>query len=129
MYRRPLSPHLQIYKLQITSVLSITHRLTGIFLTLGLAVLSLWLTAAVMGDEYYHPFQGFFGSFLGKVFLVGWTWALFYHLCNGIRHLFWDAGKGFELKTVTWSGWLVVASSVILTALSWSCCGMKGCCI
>ena len=129
MYRRPLSPHLQIYKPQITSVLSIMHRLTGIFLTLGLAVLSLWLTAAVMGDEYYHLFQGFFGSFLGKLFLVGWTWALFYHLCNGIRYLFWDAGKGFELKTVTWSGWLVLLSSVILTILSWSCCGMKECCL
>ena len=119
MNKRPLSPHLQIYKPQITSVLSILHRLTGLALSLGFIVLAFWLAAAALGDEYYGCFQAFFSGFFGKTILFGWTLALFYHLCNGIRHLFWDIGYGFNLKTVRWSGWLVVIASILLTLVVW----------
>lgn len=116
---RPLSPHLQIYRPQITSVLSITHRATGIALAVGTLLLVWWLVAAASGPEAYAGVQGFIGSWLGRLLLFGWTWSLFYHLCNGIRHLFWDAGYGFELETVTRSGWTVVAGSVVLTLIAW----------
>ncbi len=128
--KRPLSPHLQIYKPQITSVLSITHRMTGIALALGFVGIAFWLFAVILGDEYYHPFLYFFSTSIGKLALIGWTWALFYHMCNGVRHLAWDAGYGFALKTVTWSGWLVVAASLIFTLVAWwfgACCGCYSC--
>jgi succinate dehydrogenase cytochrome b subunit len=116
---RPLSPHLQIYRPQITSVLSITHRATGIALSLGTLLLAWWLIALAAGPGPYGAVQGFLGSWIGRLLLFGWSWALFYHLCNGIRHLFWDAGLGFELPTVYRSGWTVVAASVVLTFVAW----------
>jgi len=116
---RPLSPHLQIYRPQITSVLSITHRATGIALAVGTLLLVWWLVAAASGPDAYEAAQGFIGSWLGRLLLFGWTWSLFYHLCNGIRHLFWDAGYGFELDTVTRSGWAAVAAAVALTLIAW----------
>jgi len=117
---RPLSPHLQVYRPQITSVLSILHRITGVALALGSLLLIYWLVAAASGPEAYGTAQALIGSIIGRLLLLGWTFALFYHLCNGIRHLFWDAGWGFELATVTASGWLVVAASAALTLLSWT---------
>lgn len=116
---RPLSPHLQIYRPQITSVLSILHRITGVLLALGTLLLVYWLLAAASGPSAFATAQGLIGSWLGRLVLLGWTFALFYHLCNGIRHLCWDAGLGFDLRTVSRTGWAVVAGSAILTLAAW----------
>ena len=116
---RPLSPHLQVYRPQITSVLSIAHRATGIVLAAGLLALLWWLAAAASGADAFADVQAAAGSVLGRLFLFGWTFALFYHLCNGIRHLFWDFGKGYELATVSLTGWLSVSGAAALTVLAW----------
>ena len=117
--KRPLSPHLQIYRLPLTAVLSITHRATGVFLCLGTLLLSYWLMAAAYGPEAYARAQGFIGSWFGLLLLLAWTWSLFYHLSNGIRHLCWDAGYGFDITGVSKSNWTVVIASVVLTLLAW----------
>lgn len=119
---RPLSPHLQVYRPQLTSVLSIMHRMTGLALAGGALMLVWWLLAAAAGPEAYDGFRSFAGSWLGRLALAAWTFALFYHLCNGIRHLFWDAGRGYGLPAVHAGGWAVVAASLVLTAaaLVWS---------
>lgn len=116
---RPLSPHLQVYRPQLTSMLSILHRITGVALAVGTLLLVYWLAAAAGGPESYAAAQGFIGSFFGRLLLFGWTIALFYHLANGIRHLFWDAGYGFELPTVYRSGQAVVIATAVLTVVSW----------
>lgn len=116
---RPLSPHLQIYRPEITSVLSILHRLTGVALTVGTLLLAWWLIAAAAGPDAFATAQAWIGSFLGILLMLGWTWALFYHLCNGIRHLAWDAGWGFDLETATMTGWVTVGASAALTVLAW----------
>ncbi len=116
---RPLSPHLQVYRPQLTSMLSIAHRITGVALGVGTLLLVYWLAAAAGGPESYAAAQGFIGSFFGQLLLFGWTIALFYHLANGIRHLFWDAGYGFELPTVQRSGQAVLAATAVLTVVSW----------
>ena len=117
---RPLSPHLQIYRPQISSVLSITHRITGVALAFGSILLVAWIAVLAMGSEdRYGAFAGFLRGPIGTILLLGWSWALFYHLGNGIRHLFWDAGMGFELATMRRSGWAVIVASVALTALAW----------
>ena len=116
---RPLSPHLQVYRPQLTSMLSILHRITGVALAVGTLLLVYWLAAAAGGPESYAAAQGFIGSFFGQLLLFGWTVALFYHLANGIRHLFWDAGYGFELPTVYRSGQAVVAATAVLTVVCW----------
>jgi succinate dehydrogenase / fumarate reductase, cytochrome b subunit len=112
---RPLSPHLQIYKPQLTATLSIFHRATGVFLVIGTLLLVYWLTSLAGGAESYAQAHAFFGSIFGRVILLPWVFALFYHLCNGIRHLFWDMGVGFEISTVYASGKLVVVAAVALT--------------
>lgn len=116
---RPLSPHFQIYRPQITSVLSFAHRITGVVLSLGALLLVIWLVMAASGRESFEAAQAYAGSWLGYVFLVGFSFCLFYHLLNGIRHLFWDMGHGFELATVTRTGWAVVIGAVVLTAAAW----------
>jgi succinate dehydrogenase / fumarate reductase cytochrome b subunit len=116
---RPLSPHLQVYRPQLTSVLSITHRATGVFLCIGTLVLAYWLVALAGGPEAFAAAQGVLGSWLGRLVLFLWTLALFYHLCNGIRHLFWDAGIGLELEQAYATGKAVVGVSAGLTVLSW----------
>ena len=116
---RPLSPHLQIYKPQLTSVLSIFHRATGVVLSLGSVFLVWWLVAAATGDDAFALAQGFWGSWLGLLLLFGWTFSLFFHLSNGIRHLVWDAGYGFDLKQTYASGWAVMAASAALTLIAW----------
>jgi succinate dehydrogenase / fumarate reductase cytochrome b subunit len=116
---RPLSPHLQIYRWQITMTLSILHRATGMWLAFGTLLLARWLLALASGPEAYAPVQEWNASWLGRLFLFSWTWALFYHLCNGIRHLAWDAGLGFEIPNVYRSGWAVVIASVALTLAAW----------
>jgi succinate dehydrogenase / fumarate reductase cytochrome b subunit len=118
MKNRPISPHLQIYKPQLTSMLSILHRITGVALSVGTLVLVYWLIAAAAGPAAFDSAQAIVGSWLGRLLLFGWAFALFFHLTNGIRHLFWDAGYGFELKTVYASGWAVVVAAVALTLLS-----------
>jgi succinate dehydrogenase / fumarate reductase cytochrome b subunit len=116
---RPLSPHLQIYRWQLTSVMSILHRATGIALSAGGVLLVWWLVAAASGPEAYGAVQNFLGSWPGLVLLLGWTAALFYHLCNGIRHLVWDTGHALDLRSTYAGGWTVIAVSAILTALAW----------
>ena len=118
-HNRPLSPHLQVYKPQLTSILSISHRATGIALAAGTLLLVWWLVAAATGGEAFATAQGFFGSWFGILILFGFSYALMYHLCNGIRHLFWDAGYGFELETAYKSGWMTVGASVVLTIVAW----------
>jgi succinate dehydrogenase / fumarate reductase cytochrome b subunit len=116
---RPLSPHLQIYRPQITSILSILHRITGAALAVGTLLLVYWLAAAAGGPDAYDAAQSVIGSVIGQLLLFGWTWALFFHLVNGIRHLLWDAGKGFELPTVSVSGWAAVILATVLTLAAW----------
>jgi succinate dehydrogenase / fumarate reductase cytochrome b subunit len=115
---RPLSPHLQVYRPQLTSVLSLIHRATGILLSMGLLVI-VWMIAALhRGYLAYWFFQDVMGSIVGQLFLVAWTWALFFHLLNGLRHLGWDAGWGLDLKTAYRTGWTVVIGSVVLTLVA-----------
>jgi succinate dehydrogenase / fumarate reductase cytochrome b subunit len=116
---RPLSPHLQIYRLQITSVLSILHRITGVALAVGVPLLVWWLAAAALGPDAFETVCAFWGSWFGQLLLLGWTFALFYHLCNGIRHLAWDLGYGFDPETAALTGWLVVAGAGGLTLVTW----------
>jgi len=116
---RPLSPHLQVYRLQLTSMLSILHRATGIALSVGVLYLAIWVVYASASPKTYALFQAFNTSILGRVFLGGWLFCMFFHLCNGIRHLFWDAGYGFELKDAYLSGWIVVGVSAVATLVSW----------
>ena len=116
---RPLSPHLQVYKPQITTILSILHRLTGVVLGAGALLLTWWLIAAVEGPESFAEVQSVMGSWLGLIVLFGFTVAFFYHLANGVRHLFWDLGFGFELTTIRLTGWIVIVATVVLTLLSW----------
>jgi succinate dehydrogenase / fumarate reductase cytochrome b subunit len=116
---RPLSPHLQVYRPQFTSVLSILHRLTGVALGLGALALVYWLAAAAAGPRAFAQAQAIAGSWLGWLVLLGFTWALFYHLCNGIRHLFWDVGLGYELSTARLTGWCALLASLALTAAAW----------
>jgi succinate dehydrogenase cytochrome b subunit len=115
---RPLSPHLQIYRLQVTSVLSILHRFTGLALAVGMLPLVWWLLAAASGPASYAQAQAFLGSWLGVLLLIGWAYALFFHLCNGIRHLVWDAGLGLDIATTYATGWVVVAASAGLTLIA-----------
>ncbi len=116
---RPLSPHLQVYRPQMTSMLSILHRITGVALAVGTLLLIYWLAAAASGAEAFATAQSLIGSFIGRLFLFGWTFALFYHLCNGIRHLFWDAGMGLEIEAAERGGWVVLGATGVLTLASW----------
>lgn len=126
MSSRPLSPHLQIYRPQITSVLSITHRGTGIFLSIGALVLTYWLIAIAGGEAAYVDVRECLGSTPVKLLLGLWSFAFYFHLCSGIRHLVWDIGVGFELKTVYASGYTVIVVAVLMTALTWACVLMQG---
>ncbi|HWK43160.1 MAG TPA: succinate dehydrogenase, cytochrome b556 subunit [Stellaceae bacterium] len=116
---RPLSPHLQVYKPQITSILSISHRATGLALSVGTLLLVWWLVAAASGEAAYLSVAGFVGSWFGLLLLFGWSVSLFYHLANGIRHLFWDMGYGFEIQTAYRSGYAVLIATVALTLIAW----------
>lgn len=116
---RPLSPHLQIYKFQWTMALSITHRIMGVGLAVGTLLLTWWLVAAATGPEAFARAQGFIGSGFGLLLMFGWSAALYFHLCNGIRHLVWDAGKGLELPDAERTGQIVVIATAVLTVLTW----------
>lgn len=119
LVRRPLSPHLQVYRPQITSVLSIVHRATGIALSVGTLLLTWWLAAAAAGDAAYASVSAFMWSPIGLLLLFGWTASLWYHFCAGLRHLAWDAGWGFELPEVHRTGRMVVIATAVLTVLTW----------
>ena len=116
---RPLSPHLQIYRPQMTTVLSILHRIAGVGLGLGALLLVYWVVAAAAGPDRFAVAQALIGSWFGYLVLFGFSVALFFHLANGIRHLFWDAGYGFELRSAYASGIAVLAATVALTAIAW----------
>jgi succinate dehydrogenase / fumarate reductase, cytochrome b subunit len=118
---RPLSPYMfpTWYRFQITSVLSILHRFTGIALALGSIVLAWWLVAVAAGGHVFAVTHAFIASPIGVLLLFGWSIAFFYHLCSGIRHLAWDAGFGFEIRDAYRSGYAVLAATVVLTALAW----------
>ena len=119
MSDRPLSPHLQIWRWNVTMALSILHRVTGVGLGLGSLLLAWWLIAAASGPDAFATAQGFIGSIVGRLVLLGFTASLFFHLCNGVRHLVWDVGYGFDVKTAERSAWFVVAATAVLTLIAW----------
>lgn len=118
---RPMSPFMigPYYRPQLTSMLSITHRLTGLALAVGTIFLAVWVSAAAAGPQAYAVFSSGAQSIVGRLLLIAFSWSLLYHLCNGIRHLFWDAGRGLELEQAYASGYAVIAGSVLLTGLVW----------
>ncbi len=117
---RPLSPHLQVYKWQLTSVMSILHRATGVGLAFGLPVFVAWLVALAEGRDSYTTFIGWFHNPVGQILLFGWTWAFFYHFWCGIRHLLWDSGLFLTIKGVYTTGWIAVGISTFATAMTWA---------
>ena len=119
MSNRPLSPHLSIYRWPITMTLSILHRATGVAMSVGFVILVFWLFDAAAGETTYRRFVDLLDNPLGVALLVGWSFAFFLHLGNGIRHLVWDSGRGFEKAQANASAWLVIGLAVVLTALFW----------
>lgn len=117
--KRPLSPNIQIYRPQLTSVLSIANRISGVLLSAYAVGLVIWLIAVAAGPGAYATIYGFIRSWVGQILLFGCTFSFFLHLCGGIRHLVWDAGYGFDLSAIYASGWTVVAASTALTMLTW----------
>ena len=116
---RPLSPHLDVYKLPLTGIISISHRITGVGLSVGTLLLACWLMAAATGAEYYATINGFLGSWVGMILMFLWSFAFFFHLCNGIRHLIWDTGRGLDLADVEKSAKFVLIATTVLTVLTW----------
>jgi succinate dehydrogenase / fumarate reductase cytochrome b subunit len=118
--QRPLSPHLQIYSRQVQMMTSITHRATGVALAVGGLLVVCGLLQLAAGEDSFNHFRRLIGSPLGMILLLGWSWSLFFHLCNGIRHLIQDAGLGYEISQFIRSSWLSVAGSIVLTVLVWT---------
>ena len=117
--KNPLSPHLQIYRWHISSLLSITHRISGVINLLALILIFFWLIVLSLGESNYELFLLTINSFFGKFILIGFTWSMSFHLLSGIRHLAWDLGYGFEIKTANISGIIVIFLSLALTILFW----------
>jgi len=117
---RPLSPHLQVYRLPLTGIISITHRATGVFLTLGTLLLVCWLMSAAAGAESFASIQELMSSGFGMLILLGWTFELFFHLCHGVRHLFWDAGSTFEKETMDQYAMVEIGIASVLTFFLWA---------
>lgn len=116
---RPLSPHLQTYKWSLTMAMSIVHRITGIALYFGTILLVWWLLAAASGPTAYTTFQNFLSSFIGRLIVLGYSWALVHHLLSGVRHLIWDLGYGFGKKEREWLTWAALIGSISITVLLW----------
>ncbi len=116
---RPTSPHLQIYRLPLAAVLSITHRITGVGLALGTLLLTWWVTSAASGPEAYYMAVNCIKSWFGQLVLFGFSAALYFHLCNGIRHLVWDTGRSFEIKDTARSNIYVLTATAVLTIGTW----------
>ena len=117
--QNPLSPHLQIYRWHISSLLSITHRIAGVINLLALILIFFWLLALSFGENNYELFLLIINSFFGKFILIGFTWSMSFHILSGIRHLVWDLGYGFEIKTANISGIIVIICSLVLTIIFW----------
>ena len=117
--KNPLSPHLQIYRWHISSLLSITHRITGVVNLISLILIFFWLVVLSFSENNYELFLILINSFFGKFILIGFTWSMIFHVLSGIRHLFWDLGYGFEIKTANISGIIVIISSLVLTVIFW----------
>jgi len=115
----PVSPHLQIYRLPLTALLSITHRLTGVILAFGCVLLVWLLAAAAQGAEAYEALVPHYQAWYGQIILLGFLFSLYLHFCNGIRHLFWDVGYGFELETVDLTAKLAIGMALVLTVVTW----------
>ena len=115
----PLSPHIQIYRWHISSLLSITHRISGVINLLALILIFFWLLVLSFGESNYELFLLIINSFFGKFILIGFTWSMSFHLLSGIRHLAWDLGYGFEIKTANISGIIVIVLSLMLTVIFW----------
>jgi succinate dehydrogenase / fumarate reductase, cytochrome b subunit len=118
--RRPVSPHLQIYKWQVQMVTSILHRATGIVLAVGTLLIVWAMLSLAAGEEAFNQFKVCMGSPLGMLIMIGWSWAFFYHLCNGIRHLVQDAGAGYAIAQFVRSSWMSIIVSFVLTLLVWA---------
>ncbi|MCB9992414.1 MAG: succinate dehydrogenase, cytochrome b556 subunit [Hyphomicrobiaceae bacterium] len=116
---RPLSPHLEIYKFQITMAMSIFHRITGVGLYLGMALLCWWLAASATSNRALNLVYSVLGNWFGQLILIGFTWALFHHLLGGLRHFVWDTGAGFDEKTRFAFAWATLIGGLVLTALVW----------
>ena len=118
-FKNPLSPHLQIYRWHISSLLSITHRISGVINLLALILIFFWLLVLSFGESNYQFFLLIINSFFGKFILIGFTWSMSFHLLSGIRHLAWDLGYGYEIKTANISGIIVIIFSLALTIIFW----------
>ena len=118
-FNNPLSPHLQIYRWHVSSLVSITHRISGIINLLALILIFFWLLVLNFNESNYELFLLVINSFFGKFILIGFTWSMSFHLLSGIRHLAWDLGYGFEIKTANISGIIVIISSLALTIIFW----------
>lgn len=116
---RPLSPYLTVYRWPIMMTLSILHRTTGVALSVGLMLLVVWLQAVAAGAGAYQAVTGFMQSVPGRLLLVAWSFAFFFHLANGVRHLVWDAGYGFEKSQARASAWVVISATIVMTAAYW----------
>ena len=117
--KNPLSPHLQIYRWHISSLLSITHRISGVINLIALILIFFWLVVLSLGQSNYELFLLIINSFFGKFILIGFTWSMTFHILSGIRHLAWDLGYGFEIKTANISGAVVIILSLLLTVIFW----------
>ena len=117
--KNPLSPHLQIYKWHISSLLSITHRVSGVINLIALILIFFWLLFLALGESNYELFLLAINSFFGKFILIGFTWSMSFHVLSGIRHLCWDLGYGFEIKTANITGIIVITFSLALTIIFW----------
>ena len=117
--QNPISPHLQVYRWHISSLLSIAHRILGVINLLSLISIFFFLLILSFGENYYDIFLIFINTFLGKFILIGFTWSMCFHLLSGVRHLVWDMGYGFEIKTANISGVLVILSSLVATIIFW----------
>ena len=117
--KRPLSPHLQVYRPAINMVMSIMHRITGAALYVGSLLLAWWLVSAAIGPEYFAKVNAIFNSTLGQIVLFGYTWALLHHMLGGVRHFIWDTGRGLDIDTVDLLSWGTIIGSILLTLLIW----------
>ena len=117
---RPLSPHLGIYRMQITMLMSIVHRITGAALYFGTILLAAWLVSAAMGERAFAEVNALFGHPLGKLVLFGYTWAVAHHMLGGMRHLLWDTGRAMDPRSADILGWLTILGSLSLTVVLWA---------
>lgn len=120
-HERPLSPHLQVYNLPMTARMSITHRITGIVLSGGLAIVAAILVTAAFAPDCYNIIMSYIATDYGTAFLFAWSLALFYHLCNGLRHLLWDMVLLFKLRNARIANWIVIFAALGLTVSTWYC--------